>query len=339
VAAIREGDNVMDKKPDRRHLLAPLAAERAALLEGLLGLDESSLTERPVFDDWTVKDILAHIAAWDRWEERTMRSMVNGEAPDFSAVKDFAVSSAAFVTEWRDRSLDEVLAELTAARHDWVACVESLPDEEFYRPRSYFGHTWTFSEIPLQIQWRHDAEHAEQIVNWRDAEALRSEFRGHVQLLLAALHSARDELLMATALVSAGEREPSPVCGEWTVKDVLGHVADWEWYGVEGLRQMTGDPAAGQPSELEPVDDVDAWNRAHALARRDQPWDTVWDDLHAARQAFLAVLAGINRAAMARSFLFPWGGAGTPYQWMGAYVAHDREHARDLRQSGGVGQG
>lgn len=22
----------------------------------------------PIFDDWTVKDLLAHITAWDRWE-------------------------------------------------------------------------------------------------------------------------------------------------------------------------------------------------------------------------------------------------------------------------------
>lgn len=65
----------MDDRPHRRYLMARLASERAGLLEALLGLNESMISERPLHDDWCVKDILAHIAAWDRWEERTMRAI------------------------------------------------------------------------------------------------------------------------------------------------------------------------------------------------------------------------------------------------------------------------
>jgi len=318
----------MDKASQRRYLLARLAAERGALLEGLLGLEEPTLVARPVFDDWSVKEILAHIAAWDRWEERTMRSMVAGETPDFSAVQDFAVSNAAFVAPWRDRSLEEVLAELMAARSDWVAWLKSLPDEEFFRPRAYSGHAWTFSEVPLQVQWEHDAEHAAQIARWREAGELKGR-TGSPALLLAALEAAREELLAAAALVPAGERTSRAVCGDWTLKDLLGHVADWEWYGVAGLRQM----AAGQPPDPEPIDTIQSWNEAHAEARRDQPWEMVWEDLHAARQAFLKVLEGMDQAAMAQPFPFAWGPRGTPYQWMAVFVRHDREHAHDLRRN------
>jgi hypothetical protein len=257
----------MDKASQRRHLLARLAAERGALLEGLLGLDEPTLVARPVFDDWSVKEILAHVAAWDRWEERTMRPMVAGETPDFSAVQDFAASNAAFVAPWRDRDLEEVLAELVAARSDWVAWLQSLSDEEFFRPRSYSGHPWTFSEVPLQVQWKHDAEHAAQVARWREAEKLKS-LTGSRPVLLAALQAARDELLAAAALVPNMERTSRVVCGDWTLKDLLGHVADWEWYGVAGLRQM----AAGQPPDPEPIDTIENWNQVHAEARREQSW-------------------------------------------------------------------
>jgi hypothetical protein len=51
---------------ERARLLARLAAERADLLEQLIGRDERTLTESLIFGDWTVKDLLAHIAAWDR---------------------------------------------------------------------------------------------------------------------------------------------------------------------------------------------------------------------------------------------------------------------------------
>lgn len=49
----------------RRHLLARIAAERAALLWPLVGLDEATPTHATVFDQLTAKDLLAHIAAWD----------------------------------------------------------------------------------------------------------------------------------------------------------------------------------------------------------------------------------------------------------------------------------
>jgi uncharacterized damage-inducible protein DinB/predicted RNase H-like HicB family nuclease len=312
----------------RCHLLARLSAERAGLLEQLIGLDEGALTEVPMLDSWTVKDLLAHVAAWDRWEERTMKCMVAGGTPDFTAVQDFDASNAAFVAEWCDRPLAEVLAELQAARADWVAWLESLSEEEFFRYRSYAGWDWSFSVVPLQVQWQHDAEHAAQIAAWRETEGLKGETVPKM-VLLAALAAARDELLAAVALVPAEERASRPVCGEWTLKDVLGHVADWEWLGAEGLRQM----ATGQPPQVEHVQDIDAWNQAHAEARRDQPWEVVWADLHAARRALLDVLEEMSQAELGRSFPFPWGPEGTPYQWIWVYFRHDREHAHDLRQA------
>jgi predicted RNase H-like HicB family nuclease/uncharacterized damage-inducible protein DinB len=156
----------------RAHLLAHLATERKRLLAQLEGLDERALTQTPVFEEWTVKDILAHIAAWDRWEDRAMRSMVAGEEPDFAAVQDIDGANAAFVAAWRDRSWSEVLEELHAARADWRSWLESLPLEEFFRPRSHGGYDWSFHTSPLPIQWQHDAEHAGQLAAWRDAEGL-----------------------------------------------------------------------------------------------------------------------------------------------------------------------
>jgi predicted RNase H-like HicB family nuclease/uncharacterized damage-inducible protein DinB len=320
-AQVRE---ILDAR--RRYLLARLAAERGGLMEQLLGLDARVLVEVPVLETWTVKDILAHIAVWDRWEDRAMRCMVGGEMPDFTAVQDIDAANEAFAAEWRDRGLVEVLAELQAARGEWLAWLESLPLEELFRPRSYGGYDWTFSTTALRVLWKHDAEHAGHIATWREAAGLGGK-TGPRAILLAALAAAREELLAAAALVPAGERASRPVCGEWTLKDVLGHVADWEWVGVEGMRHM----AAGRAPQVEHIADIDAWNQSHAKARRDQPWDVVWADLHAARRDFLEVLGGMEQADLARTFPFHWGEEGTAYQWACVFVSHDREHAQDPR--------
>ncbi len=141
------------------------------------------------------------------------------------------------------------------------------------------------------------------------------------------LAAAREELLAVSGRLAPEERASLRVCGVWTLKDVLGHIADWEWVGVEGLRDM----AAGRSPRVEYVADIDAWNQVHADARRDQPWKEVWADLHAAREAFLEVLDGMSEADLERRvFPFPWGAEGTPRDWVRVYVDHDREHARGV---------
>jgi len=316
---------------NRQHLLARLAAERAGLLEQLIGLEERMLTEVPVLDSWTVKDLLAHIAAWDRWELRQMEHMAAGEVPDLSAVRDVDGYNASVVAAWRDRTLAEVLAELQEARAAWVAWMQTLPEEEFFRERLFAGEDWSFSGC-VEVQWRHDAEHAAQIAAWREAEGLEAK-TGPKAVLLAALDAARQELLAAAALVPPEERASRPVCGYWTLKDVLGHIADWEWLGVDGLRQM----AAGHPLQVDYNGDEEAWNRAHAAARRDQPWEAVWTDFQTARQALLEVLEGMSQADLDRSLPTRWGLEMTPYRWVCSWLTHDREHAQGLRSEARLG--
>jgi hypothetical protein len=105
-----------------------------------------------------------------------------------------------------------------------------------------------------------------------------------------------------------------------------GRVADWKRVGVEGLRDM----AAGQSPQVEHIADIEAWNQVHYEARRDQPWDGVWADLHAAREALLEVLEGMGQADPTRSFRFPWGPQGTVCESVYVYPVHGRGHARDL---------
>jgi uncharacterized damage-inducible protein DinB/predicted RNase H-like HicB family nuclease len=164
-AQIRE---VLAARRDR--LLAHLAAEREALLRPLAGLEEVRLTEEPVLGDWSVKDVLVHVAAWDRWQDQAMRSLLAGGVPDFAESEDVDVFNARAVAQWRDRSLAEVMAELRAARSTWVAWLHGLSEEAFFRPRSVESWDWSFPTC-LADQWQHDAEHAQQLAAWREAEA------------------------------------------------------------------------------------------------------------------------------------------------------------------------
>jgi len=311
----------------RRRLLARLAAERAQLLWQLLGLDQELLTRTALFPDsgWTVKDLLAHVAAWDRWQHRAMTAMVAGEEPEVAAVEDVDAFNAAAVDAWRDRTLSDVLGELRTAREAWVTWLRDVPLEPFFESREHQGWDWAFPNC-LNVQWQHDAEHADQLAAWRSELALKSD-TGPKPVLVAALNAGRDELLASVDLIPPAERTSRPVCGHWTLKDLVGHLADWEQVGVEGLRHMT----AGRSPDLAPIPDIEAWNREHAATREGQPWETCWEDLQGTRDQLLDVLRGMDQEKIDRSYRFPWGPEGTAYEWVRVFATHDREHAHDLR--------
>jgi len=227
--------------------------------------------------------------------------------------------------EWEHDEGLPIFEFLEMERRTAVARLRQLGEEE--RSAIFYPTRWT----------RHPEE------PWTARKALRrfleheQEHIGQVQEILAAwradlparLAAAREELLAAAALVPPEERATRPVCGEWTLKDVLAHVTDWERMGVEGLRDM----AAGQPPRVGHVEDIEAWNRAHYQARRDEPWETVWADLHAVRASLVEILDGMSQADLARAFPLPWGQEGTAYDWLSIYLAHDREHAQGIRST------
>jgi uncharacterized damage-inducible protein DinB/predicted RNase H-like HicB family nuclease len=310
----------------RRFLMSNLAAERASLLSQLVRLDQQALTGMPLHGDWTVKDLLAHVVEWDRWEHQTMKSAVAGEEPDFVALHDLDATNAGFVGRWRARSLGDLLLEMQEVRSNWVHWLGNLSAVEFFRRRTYSGDDWSFDTAPVPLQAKHDRAHAEQIAAWREANGLGMQ-AGHKSVLVAALAAAREELAAAAALVPQEERSSRPVCGVWTLKDLLGHVADWEWFCVESLRQFS----AGEATRVQHDGGVDAWNKAQAAVRRDDQWQTAWDEFHAARKALLAILNRLSQADLDEPFPNPWDPDGTPYRWIQIFQEHDREHARDIR--------
>jgi len=318
--------------PDwRHHTLAHLAAERAGLLWQLVGLDRETLTTRLMFGDWTTKDLVAHVAAWDEMATGRVELVLAGREEEvviFTGADEEA-RNVAFHAERKDWPLQQVVQALVTARRDFLTILAQVPDDEFHRLRHFQQEE---ASVSGWTEWRarHDAAHAADLAAWREAQGLQMGV-GPRQVLLAAMAAAREALLAAAALVSPDERVSRPVCGEWTLKDVLAHVADWEWVGVEGLRHM----AAGQQPQVEHIKDINAWNQAHYEARHDQPWEEVWADFHAAREAMSEVLGEVGQEGLARSFAFPWSEEGTAYRWICVYVAHDREHAEGLREAVG----
>ena len=57
-------------------IISDLEYGRAQLFKSIEGLSQRELTELPIYEGWTIKDVLAHIVGWDQRTLKTLPLMV-----------------------------------------------------------------------------------------------------------------------------------------------------------------------------------------------------------------------------------------------------------------------
>ncbi|MDO8612772.1 MAG: ClbS/DfsB family four-helix bundle protein [Dehalococcoidia bacterium] len=147
-------------------LLREMEAGFADLLSTVDGLSEEQMT-RVWYGNWSVPDILAHIAGWHREEIAMLERIARGErpVPESADYTDDDAWNARFVAKWRAASAGEVLAELKASKEAYVAAAGRLPEERFKEGR-------TAHRLVQQGCTEHYREHAGEIREWRQREGI-----------------------------------------------------------------------------------------------------------------------------------------------------------------------
>jgi hypothetical protein len=146
----------------KQDFLERVRAGRAALNEAINGLTEEQMTQDLVSGEWTVKDILSHLAAW---QGETLLSVRRAEAgQDAGPIINESVDewNAARVNERRRLPLVDVMQEFNATYDDLMAALTRWPDDK--APLGPAG--WDES---AEIWWLtdHDHEHVEVIKAYR----------------------------------------------------------------------------------------------------------------------------------------------------------------------------
>jgi hypothetical protein len=118
-----------------------------------------------VLDVWSVKDILAHMAAWLREGATALESLARSEAdtPGGTESGDVDARNARFVEQRRGASVVEVETELYLAREALVQAMRSLPPERFAEGEAA-------RDIVYEEGIDHFGEHAQQIFEWKERE-------------------------------------------------------------------------------------------------------------------------------------------------------------------------
>ena len=154
----------MAERLSREEGLKQLRAQRERLLAAIAELSEDERTAQPVVGDWSVRDILAHILAWEEEAVKRLKLIAKGTPERIKWVPPGKVD------EWNAKarekrlgmSLTAVLAGLAARREEISRLLRSLPEETL----------GDGAKVPLSVwlpncTYKHEAEHAEQIEAWR----------------------------------------------------------------------------------------------------------------------------------------------------------------------------
>ena len=131
------------------------------LTQSLDGLSEEEATRAGFTSEWSIKDALSHIAAWEIEGARILDEIRKGtwqpQRLDKQLIDDF---TARVVAERRERTMTEVREEFDRAHAHMEEMIAQLPDEVDEKTPAY-----RFVE---GVTFRHHAHHAEQIEKYRE---------------------------------------------------------------------------------------------------------------------------------------------------------------------------
>lgn len=152
---------------DKQELLALTRSERAGLDDVYKKLTEDEVCA-PVLDGgWSMKDVLAHVTAWERRILDGFEAARRGEPPagsgDGGTQDDTDRLNQQVFLKNHARPLVDVLAEARATHADYVALIESLSDRALARE---FAPGTTPEMILRNNGDQHYREHLDQIEAW-----------------------------------------------------------------------------------------------------------------------------------------------------------------------------
>jgi hypothetical protein len=151
-------DDTPGFKDERRQVLAALGVERNQLLRNVQSSRVRDI-ENAYIGEWSVKDIVEHVAIWEREVVDALRQIREGKHP---AIMDFDESNldhwnAETLAARGEFTLTDALDELTAARAALTAEIDQTPDDA-YQPEAIVRYL-------LEATSGHDREH------WREMAA------------------------------------------------------------------------------------------------------------------------------------------------------------------------
>jgi uncharacterized protein (TIGR03083 family) len=158
----------------RDDLLAAIVQARAELDAAIAGLTPDQMLAPGACGDWSVKDVLAHVTAWQVNLLTNLFKAQRGQKPGRMKWTDAEIEAQnqKWYREYSDRPLDNVLADYHGVHKQMLRVVEGLSDAQLAAPDPWGQGKPLFSFFQ-DFGAEHEVEHLPDLRAWR-----REQLRG-----------------------------------------------------------------------------------------------------------------------------------------------------------------
>ena len=146
--------------PTRSEFLAELDREWAKIERICAGMSEAEMVAPGIQGEWSLKDILAHISAWEKYLLDRLGYVMSGQKPHYPVIiswDDVHRFNAQVYAENKDRPLPSVMIEFRSLYQGVMTVLEALGDDLWNQP-----YTYDFPDdhiTLLQLIWANTIEH------------------------------------------------------------------------------------------------------------------------------------------------------------------------------------
>ena len=142
---------------ERLEILQDISRDWLELMRAIRGLPDPAFTRPGVVGNWSIKDVLAHVSAWERELIEHVAAEEHGDEYVMPDVDQFNAEQAELDA---DRTLDDVRDELEETHTELMAILEETPvlSRDLVKSDTYL----------------HYADHAGQITAWREQSGRRA---------------------------------------------------------------------------------------------------------------------------------------------------------------------
>lgn len=292
-----------------------------------LKIKPADLESHPIYQDWSINDLLAHLSGWERFflewfDHQKYGKTCSNFSADASWDDEDAINQLIF-SRSENKTFEEVLEDFWSTHQQIVALIDSLSEEELFNPQ-YFSWTGDSSleDYLSHVTWQHYRWAKVLIRSWSRTGGRRGTSK---ESILSNIQMERRRLEKNLASLSDEQMIEPGVIGEWSVKDILAHLVDWEqrflaWYQA-GLRgEIPYTPAPGMTWA-----DLDKLNQSIYEQNRDRPLSRVQADFASSYIHVLETVKSIPEEDMFPAGRFAWTGNGN---LAGYILANTANHYR-----------
>jgi hypothetical protein len=286
----------LDLRAAERDLWADEAATWDRLVATWAGLDDAAwhLPGAAPSDaggpDWSLAEHIGHVADWQELAADYIPVAIQtGRWPsddDYDG-GDFDRYNERRRAPWTTMSTEAILARLSAARPRLLAAAGQLPAETI---RGHQAWGWVYF-----VLHGHYLDHLAVVEPWTDTLRLRqidgdpfvadprAPDRAGFRAQEAAIAAQFDALVRTVPPERWRGEEITP---GWTLRDHVGHLADWATEGVRAVEVFH----ATDTWMADPEEGIDVWNERHVVDTRGESPAAVLARYDAARAALLAAV-------------------------------------------------